>query len=514
MKITQLTLKNYKCFEDFEIAFAEEYVDEITKETHPIWLHVLLAPNMVGKSAILKALRVVLATRLQKIKANPGPAAIINLGKTDHRVIGGNPFSNLAEQVSITVQAKATEWDSKAATWQELPFSWSKIKENVSGRNSNRTKTVNHEGDIAQRAYQSYNRSNEQSEGVIPLLLYVGTEYIHQQKPAVDSLKEEGQPKQGYWYCLDDKNMETYVFDWFEMLYRTSLEQALSEQAKAIYSPFPVFALEVFADALKRLLPDILEISWIKNPLEKKEKYFLIFHIEGEGHRTLNMLSDGYRYLVLLLGELVTRAVLLNKHLGPTVLEKATGVVLIDEFGIHLHPSLQSDVLPRLASIFPQIQWIITTHSPLIINGLRKEQVHVIQQNAKQARYVENTEEDVIGFGVEKILVDVFGLPTTYDQQSVAYQQEYAELIAKRTAEGLNAGEEERFGHLSGIMAKFRFDETLFTDDPIKRVVKERLKAKLDSSPSFTSRSLDQDEVGDIGDKVSTILDDILKEMQ
>jgi predicted ATP-binding protein involved in virulence len=509
MKVTQLQLKNYRCFEDFEISFAEEYVDEITKENHPILLHVLLAPNMVGKSAILKALRVALATRLQKIKANPGPNAAINLGKEDHRVIGDNPFSNLAERVSITVRAKANEWVNKTASWQEIDFSWSKIKENVSGAKSNHTKTVNHQGNLAQSAYESYNRSNEQKEGAIPLLLYVGTEYIHQQKPSVDSFAEEGQPKQGYWYCLDDKNMETYVFDWLEMLHRTALEQARSEETKAIYAPFPVYALEVFAQALKQLLPDIVEITWIKNPLKKKEeKYFLVFHIEGEGYRTFSMLSDGYRYLVLLLGELITRAILLNRHLGQTVLEKVTGVVLIDEFGVHLHPSLQSEVLPRLAAIFPHLQWIVTTHSPLIINGLRKEQIHMVQQNAKKARYVENAEEDVIGLGVEKILLDVFGLTTTYDQSSVAYQQEYAELLAKRAAEGLTQDEEERFAQLSGIMAKFRFDETLLTDDPIEREVKARLKTKLAANGGFATRSLD------LSDQVGSILDNILKEMK
>ncbi len=73
MKITQLTLKNYKCFEDFEISFAEEYVDEITKETHPILLHVLLAPNMVGKSAILKALRVAIALEKRRMPLTTRP---------------------------------------------------------------------------------------------------------------------------------------------------------------------------------------------------------------------------------------------------------------------------------------------------------------------------------------------------------------------------------------------------------------------------------------------------------
>ncbi|MBK6895382.1 MAG: AAA family ATPase [Alphaproteobacteria bacterium] len=53
-----------------------------------------------------------------------------------------------------------------------------------------------------------------------------------------------------------------------------------------------------------------------------------------------------------------------------TSLENITGTVIIDEIDAHLHTQLQYEVLPQLISLFPQVQFIITTHSPLFLLGL------------------------------------------------------------------------------------------------------------------------------------------------
>lgn len=53
-------------------------------------------------------------------------------------------------------------------------------------------------------------------------------------------------------------------------------------------------------------------------------------------------------------------------------LSNISGVVVIDEIELHLHPSMQADILPMLIKLFPKIQFIITTHSPLFLLGLDK----------------------------------------------------------------------------------------------------------------------------------------------
>ncbi len=53
-------------------------------------------------------------------------------------------------------------------------------------------------------------------------------------------------------------------------------------------------------------------------------------------------------------------------------LSNIKGIVVIDEIELHLHPSMQADVLPKLIELFPKVQFIITTHSPLFLLGMDK----------------------------------------------------------------------------------------------------------------------------------------------
>lgn len=54
-------------------------------------------------------------------------------------------------------------------------------------------------------------------------------------------------------------------------------------------------------------------------------------------------------------------------------LNEISGIVVIDEIDLHLHPSLQAEILPKLIKLFPRIQFILTTHSPLFVLGMKKE---------------------------------------------------------------------------------------------------------------------------------------------
>ncbi len=494
MKINHLKLKNYKCFEEFEISFSSEFN-----------LHVLLAPNMVGKSAVLSALRVMLATRLYKIKTNEGTQENKTITQKDHRVIGTNPYADIAEYSSIEVQATSYEYSKDG--WKDAEFSWKKYRGNFKVGNA---KKENITSDIIKTSYNSYNRCIEKKEGILPLLLFVGTEYIHQSKPETTTLDLEGSAKQGYWYCLDNKSMEGYVFTWFEKLYRTTEEQKKSEIANDFYGELAHNVLTVFKIALTQMLPNIEDCDWVKNTIGKKnsktDTYSLVFRIKNEGIRTYEMLSDGYRYLVLLIGEMVTRATLLNKHLGINVLEEIRGVVLIDEFGIHLHPDLQSDALMRLQAIFPKVQFIITTHSPMLVNGLKKEQIHILSEQEDGTRIAELAEEDAIGLGAEGILKEFFGLDTTFDTATLEYQEDYKKLFNKRIEGKLNADEKTRFTFLNKELSKFRFDNSLTAaEDPIVKLVKERLEK------DFSLKNVSSAPTESLETRVNAILDEILK---
>lgn len=501
MKIEKLFLRNYRCFDEFSIDFPTHFVKE-DGTRQEINLHVLLAPNMAGKSAILKALRISVATILSKVKTNIANPSSLSISANEHRVIGSNPFSDIAREVSVSVNAsfKIASSDQE----KDSNYTWGRIKEDYTGKN---TRTINELNDISKDFNASLNYVAENKKGVIPLFMYIGTEYIHQQKPVTDTLKQDGSIKQGYWYCLDDKSMESYVFDWFNTLFLTLVEQKQSSIADKFYGDFAANTLRTFKDAIKAVFPNIIDLDWITNTMSKSNKPILVFSIEGEGARTYDMLSDGLRYLVLLIGEIVTRATLLNKHLGKGVLSEVTGIVMIDEFGIHLHPNLQSDTLSRLSTLFPKLQFIVTTHSPLLINGLRKEQLHLISEDADGQRSVSHPEEDAIGLGAEGILREMFGLGNTFDQISTQQNEEYKILLEKKRSLIISDLELSRFEELGKILAPIRLDPTLSIqqEDPIAEIVRERLNGEIEKAKKSM---LSQD---DLKERVNSIMDDLFK---
>lgn len=89
------------------------------------------------------------------------------------------------------------------------------------------------------------------------------------------------------------------------------------------------------------------------------------------GRFALRELSDGYRGLIGLIADIARRAATLNPVYGPGLLDVIPGIVIIDEIDLHLHPQLQAEVLPRLRKTFPEVQFVMTTHSPLVLGSVR-----------------------------------------------------------------------------------------------------------------------------------------------
>ncbi|EGK8076736.1 AAA family ATPase [Campylobacter lari] len=82
----------------------------------------------------------------------------------------------------------------------------------------------------------------------------------------------------------------------------------------------------------------------------------------------INQLSLGELTLLNLFVNIVRHTDLSNE-----TMDKLEGIVVVDEIDVHLHSDLQSKVLPSLIKLFPKIQFIITTHSPLFVLGMQRE---------------------------------------------------------------------------------------------------------------------------------------------
>ena len=106
----------------------------------------------------------------------------------------------------------------------------------------------------------------------------------------------------------------------------------------------------------------------------------------------LSQLSDGERSLLAIVCDLGRRLALANPLLDAPL--HGAGVVLIDELELHLHPKWQRDVTEKLRATFPNIQFIATTHSPFVIQGLRPGEL--INLDPKEvAEYADQSIEDI-----------------------------------------------------------------------------------------------------------------------
>lgn len=108
-----------------------------------------------------------------------------------------------------------------------------------------------------------------------------------------------------------------------------------------------------------------------------KDKELLLEFQDGRD-LPFRLLSDGYRSMVSLVADIAWRAAQLNPHYGKDAAARATGVVLIDEIDLCLHPTWQHRVCQDLRRIFPGIQFIATTHSPQVISSARPEWVRIV----------------------------------------------------------------------------------------------------------------------------------------
>jgi hypothetical protein len=102
---------------------------------------------------------------------------------------------------------------------------------------------------------------------------------------------------------------------------------------------------------------------------------------EDQPPMELHMLSDGQRGLVTLMADLAIRMIQLNPHLRDKALE-ARGVVMIDELDVHLHPELQRHALAQLLETFPNVQFLVATHSPALLGETNDGQLFAVDNGS------------------------------------------------------------------------------------------------------------------------------------
>ena len=91
------------------------------------------------------------------------------------------------------------------------------------------------------------------------------------------------------------------------------------------------------------------------------------------------------------------------------------GVILVDELELHLHPEWQAKIAQVLTQAFPNAQFIVTTHSPHVIQAAQPEEVLALESTAGKIfkRELPDTKYGFQGWSIEEVLKDVMGMSDT-----------------------------------------------------------------------------------------------------
>ncbi len=170
-------------------------------------------------------------------------------------------------------------------------------------------------------------------------------------------------------------------------------------------------------------------------------------------------MSDGYRAALALLTDIIRHLRYAHEDSGLESLMdrddkrrlfiKSTGVVLIDEIDAHLHPEWQREIGFWLKRHFPNIQFLVTTHSPIICQAADPGGLFVLPEpgSGREACRLSDEERDkIIAARPDTILLSpAFGLQNTRSPKAVDGRAEYARLQAKKRATGkLTSAEQQR----------------------------------------------------------------------
>jgi energy-coupling factor transporter ATP-binding protein EcfA2 len=175
------------------------------------------------------------------------------------------------------------------------------------------------------------------------------------------------------------------------------------------------------------LLPEVSDLRFAppdaNNPTARVE---IKTHYGWVGMRDLSL---GYRTLIAWMVDLASR--LFERYPDSPNPLAEPAVVLVDEIDLHLHPKWQRDLIGYLTERFPNTQFIVTAHSPLVVQSATDANIVVLRREGDHV-VIDNDVESIRGWRVDQILTsDLFGLETARPPQVEELLKERTVLLSK-----------------------------------------------------------------------------------
>lgn len=214
-------------------------------------------------------------------------------------------------------------------------------------------------------------------------------------------------------------------------------------KASALYSSIK--------DALARILPEVANSSLIHvygpalpgRPEEKTGVWIETY----SGEVPLHALSIGYQTMFAWTVDLARR--MAEHHMESKDPLREPAIVLIDELDLHLHPKWQRRVRRDLSDVFPQVQFIVTTHSPVLAQTYLDTNIAVVMRDGDHAT-IDNDPKTVRSWRLDQVSVSLLHDLDPYAPEIVEAFQTRRTLLGKKS---LSADEKARLDAASALVA-------------------------------------------------------------
>ena len=389
MKIKQLHLQNYGRFEDQIIDFAptSERQSNVT---------VIVGNNGAGKSQILQALATGMSWFVNGVIDQNNEGFYLN----EYDIRNGKTEATIKINVEDVIGKKCIEaaWSIGARKTKFLPVVNSFIANDLKELKVGYLKKLNLERDInlpivayypvernvkktfaevddniINRQFRAYNYNLQNSSNFADFFLWFRErEDIENERIASLSINIKNEASKNISSAERLNNLlETFKISGNDkddsVTINGKLLHELIKLADGSGTQDKVISNAKFNDSqLNFTRKAIQRFTSFQNPrIRRQDKPTMIVEKDGE-ELDVNQLSQGEKSLLALVGDIARRLAILNPSLDNPL--EGDGVVMIDEVDLHLHPKWQHDLIDKLVTTFPNVQFILTTHSPHVIS--------------------------------------------------------------------------------------------------------------------------------------------------
>jgi predicted ATP-binding protein involved in virulence len=387
MKIEKILLSNYRNFKKYSINFGKETT-------------IFIGKNGMGKtnliSAIAHSLSFIFSKKKDEIQYEfiaSSDENIKSFAATDNRYSYDGNKGDYDYPLSIktfaTIHAEPIEWEFNKAS-------------DTSGLDSSKYRLANEK---FWKTYMSENRLKD-----LPVFAYFHDSYPHVTATIGDKIQDKlnsGNPlpqNTAYYRWNDERNCSDLWVQNFTMHWKNYRYDNGKGDKNYIMD-----VSEVIIDFSKSMseLVKTEDVKIEKFEVEARGKDDVLVVVFKNGNRIpFTQLPQGYKRIFSMVFDIANRAYLLNSNCKPS------GIVIIDEIELHLHPSITQEILTGFKTTFPKIQFMVSTHSPLVITNFKQDENNLIYKlYSEDGEYKNEQIEDLYGIDYNSGLRDWMDAP-------------------------------------------------------------------------------------------------------